>query len=96
MIVIGVPPKAFNCAKVTLVPPTVMLAKPAGAVTVKLFAVAVAVSATVMSPAEPALLSGIVTVGPPSVLPLIVMTKVAVVVLPSPSVKVYVKLSVKL
>ena len=86
VIVIGVPPKAFNCAKVTLVPPTVMLANPAGAVTVKLFAVAVAVSATVMSPAEPALLSGIVTVGAPG----FVTFTVAVAVTTSPSLSVMV------
>ncbi len=88
-MVMGVVPSAVSAASVTTVPPTLMLAMPASAATVKLPAVAAAVSGTLLSLAlRPPSVSGTVTVGVPSVWPLIVMVSVALVLEPSPSVSV--------
>ena len=66
------------------------LPRPAGAVMVKSPAIGPSVSATVLSPspAPGLLVSGMLIVGAPSVCPLMVMVRTAVVVLPSPSVRV--------
>ena len=58
----------------TEVPPTLIDCRPAGVLIVNSPAVAPAVSGSVVSPADAPLLSGIVTVGVPSVWPLMVMT----------------------
>ena len=64
--VMGVVPTLVNCVKLMTCPPTVMLSKPAGAVTVKLPAVAPAVSGKLMSPASTPLVSGMLMVGVPT------------------------------
>ncbi len=61
---------------------------PACALIVKLPAIAPSVSATVSWPGVTPFASGTVITGVPSVWPLMVMVSVAVVVLPSPSVRV--------
>ena len=99
----GVVLKPFSCVTVKIVPPMVTVAKPSGAVRVIVPVVVSDVSPTVVSPASltvacPAsalLPSTAVMVGALSVVPLIVIVNVAVLVSPSASVILYVKVSAR-
>ncbi|MPN41108.1 hypothetical protein SDC9_188649 [bioreactor metagenome] len=95
-MVTGVLPRVASWAAVRVVPPTVTLLRPSGAVTVivplvlsEVFATVIRpISLTVAWPVAAPLPSTGVMLGTPSVRPLMVMVSVAVVVLPSPSVRV--------
>ena len=84
-------PRVASCAAVNVVVPIVnAVSSPPSAVSVRLFAVAAAVSGSVWLPAAAPFVSVTETVGAASVNPLIVIVSVVVVVVPSPSVSVYV------